>query len=222
MEVFTMEAVLIYSYEGTQALLGARFYRLRARFQLFPIALAFGVACVLLTRWMDFHPGYLYGFVAGFAFLGMEAETPRRWALLVLAGSGALLAASLAAWGLAVPVSGLAEDGLPGASVLYGVLVAIFVAGLEGLLFTLVPLTFMDGSKVLAWSRVVWGVAFGLAAWLFFHVLINPGNAYLEALTSTKVLLMLGTLAAYDLLTVGTWLFFRWYVRRPAPANPSR
>jgi hypothetical protein len=135
MEVFTMEAVLIYSYEGTQALLGARFYRLRARFQLFPIALAFGVACVLLTRWMDFHPGYLYGFVAGFAFLGMEAETPRRWALLVLAGSGALLAASLAAWGLAVPVS---------------------------------------------------------------------------------------RLAAYDLLTVGTWLFFRWYVRRPAPANPSR
>ncbi len=221
LSLFVALAVLVYSYEGTQALLGARFYKLRARFQLFPIALAFGVACVLLTRWMDFHPGYLYGFVAGFAFLGMEAETPRRWALLVLAGAGALLAASLAAWGLAVPVSRLAEGGLPGASVLYGVLVAIFVAGLEGLLFTLVPLTFMDGSKVMAWSRAVWGVAFGLAAWLFFHVLINPGSAYLEALTSKKVVLMLGTLAAYGFLTVATWLFFRWYAgRRAAPRAP--
>jgi LysM repeat protein len=217
LSLFVALAVLVYSYEGTQALLGARFYRLGARFQLFPIALAFGVACVLLTRWMNFHPGYLYGFVAGFAFLGMEAETPRRWALLVLAGAGALLATSLAAWGLAVPVGRLAEGGLPGASVLYGVLVAIFVAGLEGLLFTLVPLTFMDGSRVMAWSRAVWGVVFGLAAWLFFHVLINPGSAYLEALTSKKVLLMLGTLAVYSLFTVGTWLFFRWYAGRRAP-----
>lgn len=155
--------------------------------------------------------------MAGFAFLGMEAETPRRWALLVLAGAGALLAASLAAWVLAVPVSRLAEGGLPGASVLYGVLVAIFVAGLEGLLFTLVPLTFMDGSRVMAWSRVVWGVAFGLAAWLFFHVLINPGSAYLEALTSKKVLLMVGTLAVYSFITVGIWLFFRRYAGRRAP-----
>jgi len=69
----------------------------------------------------------------------------------------------------------------------------------------------------MAWSRAGWGVAFGLAAWLFFHVLINPGSAYLEALTSKKVLLMLGTLAGYGFLTVGTWLFFRWYAGRRGP-----
>jgi len=222
LSLFVALAVLVYSYDGTQALLGARFYKLRARFQLFPLALAFGVASVLLTRWMDFHPGYLYGFVAGLTLLGMEAETPRRWALLVLAGVGALLAASLAAWGLAVPVGRLAEGGLPGASVVYGVLVTVFVAGLEGLLFTLVPLTFMDGSKVMAWSRAVWGVAFGLAAWLFFHVLINPGSAYLEALTSKKVLLMLGTLAGYGALTITTWLFFRWSGRESGPGQSGR
>ena len=222
LSLFVALAVLVYSYDGTKALLGAKFHKLRARFQLFPVALAFGVACVLLTRWMDFHPGYLYGFVAGLTLLGMEAETPRRWALLVLAGVGALLAASLAAWCLAVPVGTLAERGLPGTSVLYGVLVAIFVTGLEGLLFTLVPLTLMDGSKVMAWSRAVWGVAFGLAAWLFFHVLINPGSAYLEALSSKKVLLMLGTLAGYGSLTVGTWLFFRWYARESGPRQRGR
>ena len=218
LSLFLALAVLIYSYDGTQALLGAKFFHLRARFRLFPVALAFGVACVLLTRWLDFHPGYLYGFVAGFALLETAALTPRRSAFLVLAGAGALLAVSLAAWSLAVPVGRLAEGGLPGASLLYGVLVAIFVAGLEGLLFTLVPLTFMDGAKVMAWSRAIWGVAFGLTAWLFFHVLINPGSAYLEALTSKKVLLMLGTLAAYSSLAIGTWRFFRWYAPRQTRA----
>ncbi len=223
LSLFVALLVVVYSYDGCQALLGARFYELRSRFQLFPIALAFGLACVLVTRGMDFHPGYLYGFVAGLGLLGLEAETPRRQALLVLGGVGALLAATLVAWGLAVPVAGLAEGGLPGASVLYGVLVAIFVAGLEGLLFSLVPLAFMDGSKVMAWSRVVWAVTFGLAAWLFFHVLINPGSAYLEALSSKKVLLMVGTLAAYGALTAGTWLCFRWYgpESEPGQAGPA-
>jgi len=208
--------VSIYSYKGIAVLLGRRYFKLRARFRLFPVALAFGVACVLISRWIDFHPGYLYGFVAGFAFLSMEAETPRRWALLVLAGAVALLLASLAAWGLAVPVGKLAEGGPGAASVLYGVLVAIFVAGLEGLLFALVPLTFMDGAKLLTWSRVAWGAAFAVAAWLFFHVLINPGSAYLDALTGKKTLVMLGTLVAYGLLAFGVWLFFRWYARHTA------
>ena len=222
LSLFVALPVLVYSYDGSQALLGARLYKLSSRFRLFPVALAFGLACVLLTRWMDFHPGYLYGFVSGLSLLGLEAETPRRQAVLVLAGFGALLAASLVAWGLAVPVGRLAEIGLPGASVLYGVLVAIFVAGLEGLLFGLVPLTFMDGSKVMAWSRVVWALTFGLAAWLFFHVLINPGSAYLEALSSKKVLLMVGTLAVYAALTVGTWLSFRWYAQKSGPEPSGR
>jgi hypothetical protein len=223
LSLFVALLVVIYSYDGCQALLGARFYRLGSRFQLFPVALAFGVACVLVTRCMDFHPGYLYGFVAGLGLLGLEAETPRRQALLVLGGVAALLAATLLAWGLAVPMAGLAEGGLPGASIIYGVLVAIFVAGLEGLLFSLVPLAFMDGSKIMAWSRVVWAVTFGLAAWLFFHVLINPGSAYLDALSSKKVLLMGGTLAAYAVLTVGTWLCFRWHgpESEPLPAGPA-
>jgi hypothetical protein len=223
LSLFVALPVLVYSYDGSQALLGAGLYKLRARFQFFPIALAFGVACVLLTRCLDFHPGYLYGFVAGLGLLGLEAQTSRHQALLVLAGVAALAAASLVAWGLAVPVASLAQGGLPGASVLYGILVTIFVAGLEGLLFGLVPLTFMDGSKLMAWSRVVWGVTFALAAWLFFHVLINPGSAYLEALSSKKVLLMVGTLALYACLTLGTWLSFRWYARAkgPEPGKPT-
>jgi len=59
-------------------------------------------------------------------------------------------------------------------------------------------------------------------AWLFFHVLINPGSAYVEALSSKNVLLMVGTLAAYGSLTVGTWLSFRWYAQQSGPRQSGR
>ena len=55
----------------------------------------------------------------------------------------------------------------------------------------------------------MWLVSFLAAAWLFFHVLINPGGAYLTALGDKKVLLLLATLAGYSALTLGTWWFFR-------------
>ncbi len=73
----------------------------------------------------------------------------------------------------------------------------------------------------MSWSRFAWGVAFGLSAWLFFRVLINPGSAYLEAFTGKKVLVMLGMLVVYSAITLGTWLFFRWHARRWAPTGPS-
>jgi hypothetical protein len=207
-------ASLIYAYDGVQSALAARFLGLRSRFALFPSALALGIACVLATRWLDFHPGYLYGFVAGYSFAGAGPRTRRARALLVLAGVLAALAVSLAAWLLAVPVSGLAARRVPGATVVYGILVSVFVAGLEGILFALVPVTFLDGAEVWAWNRVVWAVAFGLAAFLFFHVLINPGGAYLQALGGKKVQIMLATLAVYGGLSLGIWAFFRWHAQR--------
>lgn len=72
------------------------------------------------------------------------------------------------------------------------------------------------------WEKECEGVSFGLATWLFFHVLINPGSAYLEALSSKKVLLMLGTLAGYGSLTVATWLLFRWSGQESGPGQSGR
>ena len=209
LSLFVALAVTLYSYEGLQAWLAYRRYGVRSRLRLFPFALAFGVGCVLLTRWLDFHPGYLYGFVAGFAFLESSSERKPPWALLILCGSAALLVASLAAWTLAVPARSLAVRGFPGASLVYGMLVGIFVAGLEGVLLSLVPITFLDGATLLAWNRGVWLASFLAAAWLFFHVLINPGSAYLAALSEKKVLWLLATLGGYGALTLGTWWFFR-------------
>ena len=57
----------------------------------------------------------------------------------------------------------------------------IFVAGLEGVFYAMIPITFMDGATVFEWNRVVWIAVFGLATFLFWHLLLNQNDSYLDA-----------------------------------------
>ena len=71
------------------------------------------------------------------------------------------------------------------AALLEGVVLAVFVGGLQGTLFNLMPLEFQDGGKVMRWNRFAW---FGLSAVLtffFFHVFLNPENEIDGALGET-------------------------------------
>jgi hypothetical protein len=74
----------------------------------------------------------------------------------------------------------------------------------------MIPLTFMDGRAVADWSRAAWAVMFGLATFLFWQLLINPDQGYLDALRETKVVVVLALVAFYVVITLGTWSYFRW------------
>jgi hypothetical protein len=93
-------------------------------------------------------------------------------------------------------------------------LAVVFVGGLEGLFFNMIPLTFMDGKAVADWSRVVWIVTFGVATFLFWQLLIIPDAGYLDALRETKVVVAVTLVVFYVVITLGTWSYFRWRARR--------
>jgi hypothetical protein len=92
------------------------------------------------------------------------------------------------------------------------ILATIFVAGLEGLFFSLMPLRFMHGAIVMRWSRVVWALLFGLVAFLWWQLLINRDSAYADAFKQTSVLFALGLLAFFMATTGTTWTYFRFHV----------
>jgi hypothetical protein len=145
----------------------------------------------------------------------------RREAMLVLAPTLALLAASLLAW-MAIPaVRPLAESSGAWWQVLIeAALVTVFVAGIEGAFYAMIPITFMDGATVFEWNRLVWVGAFGVVTFLFWHLLLNQDDAYLDALRQTRVAVALGLVLLYGALTLATWLFFRLRGRSPdAPAG---
>jgi len=206
--------------EGGGALLASRRMRAPATVRLYVAAVAIALICVALTRLMDFQPGILYGFVASSVIAGTVVLDRRQSAMLVIVPALALLAASLVAWAAIPAVRPLADaDGAWWLVLLQAALVTVFVAGIEGLFYAMIPITFMDGATVFEWSKVAWALLFGAATFLFWHLLLNQNDAYLDALRQTRVVVALGLVLLYGGLTVATWLFFKVRAGMPTTSD---
>lgn len=120
------------------------------------------------------------------------------------------MAVSVIAWLLIEPVRNAAEsDGSWYLALLESVLGIVFVAGLEGLFINMIPIRFMDGAKVMRWSRVGWALMFGTVTFLFWQLVINRDEAYVDAFKHTNVWVAVIALAFFMLTTGGAWTFFR-------------
>ncbi|MGZ8527388.1 MAG: hypothetical protein ACXWWR_01210, partial [Candidatus Limnocylindrales bacterium] len=206
------------------AFVAKRRHKAPASVRLYIAAVAIAIVCVAVSRLMDFQPGILYGFVASNLILSSVVLSRRQSAQVVLVPTLALLAASLLAWLVLLVLRPAAEtSGAWWLSLVEVVVVTIFVAGLEGVFYAMIPITFMDGATVLEWSKVGWALMFGTATFLFWHLLLNQNGAYLDALRQTRVVAALGLVLLYGLVTLGTWLFFkawnRWAEARQAEAG---
>ncbi len=212
------------TYEGSQVWRARRLH-LDAVLKLNPLGILAALACVLFSRLVGFLPGYLYGVVGGYA-LAAEAQLNRRQEATI-AGAGlwntGLLA--LLAWGATVPTAllqgVLAPSGFGGAlrSLVGGVqslLLALFFVGLEVVFLELFPVGPTSGATLFRWSKAVWGIAFGLVAFLAFHTLLTPESAFLDSVRSQSLQLLLGVLAVYSLVTVLLWFFFEGRAGRVA------
>lgn len=179
-----------------------------AALRFLPGALVFAAACVLLTRWADLEPGYVYGL---FAFYAATAS-PLRDRVAgrgVLLGSACLLAVSLAAWLAWPPVVAVATA--PGASyavlVLDAALAAVFVLGAQTLVFGLVPLTFLDGLTLKRWSASAWALVWGISLALLVHVLFAK---FVKEVADPAVAARAAVaFLAFFVLSAGCWLAFR-------------
>jgi len=203
--------LMTYIGEGGATLLATRRFHAESSVRLYGAAIGVAVACVVMSRLVDFRPGFVYGFVASSLVLGGISLDRRRSAELVILPSVALVVVSLGSWTLLGPISAIARDdgnNWP-AALAASVLAITFVAGLEGVFYNMIPLTFMDGAAVYRWNRIAWGLLFGAATFLFWHLVINSYSSYLDAFKQTSVVLALAMLAVYGGLTVATWGFFR-------------
>ena len=168
--------------------------------------------CVLISRLVGFMPGYLYGLVFGYSFVkSLEpAQDGRAGAL----GAWWLLALSLVAWITlgAVRIPGV-EDTVPG-TIALSLLAAIGVAGIEGVVFSLMPLRFLPGELVFRHQRLRWYVLYGVGLFGFLFILLNPANGYMPAAGGVPFALALGLFIAFGIVSVLFWGFFRFRPKR--------
>lgn len=178
-----------------------------------PGALAVAVACVVLSRAIGYQPGYIYGVLAGLSVAGVVSRLAQGRAAALAAGS--LGVVSLGAWLLwtALQPSLSAAPGF-GTVVLDTLLAAVFVAGLEGMAFGLVPMRFLAGRQVLDWSRWAWTLLFGIGIFAVLHLLAHPGQGYGPTESAVPFITVVAMFVGFGVLSVGFWSWFRY---RPAP-----
>lgn len=189
-----------------------RFGRSDYYFRVLPATLLVAVACVAISRLVGFVPGYLYGLVGGIAFRQvLEDEDEAR---TVLVSSLVVLGAAIAGWVAYGPVAARIEAGSAGFGwlALEAVLAGTFIAGVEGLLFALVPLRFLSGHTLLVWSRSAWVATYGLVAFTFVHLVARPAAGEASAVSWGKTLALFGLFGA---ASIGFWDYWR---RRDAQA----
>jgi hypothetical protein len=204
--------VITYVYDGGQVVVSERM-DMPATLRFFPLAILIAGVSVAISRLVDLTPGFIFGFVAAATIL---ASNQRREGQAIFYSMVAMIAASILAWALIGPFRELARDnGSWWAAVLESASVAIFVGGIEGLLFLLLPLEFMDGRKVWEHSKLAWFAVALPVLFIFFHVIINQEAETFGPNFGNSNLFRLIVVALVALaLTVVFWAYFLFHNRR--------
>jgi hypothetical protein len=168
--------------------------------------IAIALACVILSRALDFKPGYLYGAVGAIylvpKLVGIPSSGKRAALVLVI-----ILAGGFILW--------IATAFLPAVlAELEPLLLTIFLISLQGVFFALLPLAFTDGGDIWSWRKGVWFVFFAVVFFCFYHFLLNPNASDVEALQQNGVQTLLLLIVIFGLATLVLWLLLPFRLRR--------
>jgi hypothetical protein len=212
-----MAGVLVAAF-AARAYRRARHRTSRWALKPIPSALLVAVACVVISRVVGFQPGYLYGLIGGAVFLiALDQKEEGRSEVAVMT-AGLILA--FLAWSVFGALAAQANEPDPAFGVLVAdsLLAGLFIAGIEGLLFSLIPLRFLPGYRLKAWSWWAWVLLTVIVTFAFVSVLLRPSSGYLGRSTQASVTLTLVLFAAFGAASILFWLYFRI---RPGPQEAA-
>jgi hypothetical protein len=135
--------------------------------------------------------------------------------------AGLLIA--LGAWVVFEPVAHAANAAHPSVGLLVAdsFLGSLFIGGIEGMLFSLVPLRFLPGHRVWQGGWLPWAVVTAVTLYVFVHVLLTPSSGYLGRSTSATTNVTLALFGAFGVLSVVVWAWFRFRAQRTELSGPS-
>lgn len=177
----------------------------RRVFRTYPAGLPVVAFFVAVSTLGQLNPAYLYGHLAGFRLEGRHNTGTRGPALQTLVSCASLLVFCLLCWALRAAV-----DASPWTDILAGAT----VVGLNRLVFSLIPVTFLEGVLVYRYSRPMWAAIYGCSVLGFVLLVLLPAtrNAPPSALGAAVVPFVI-----FVALSLGVWAFFR----RPQTSAPQ-
>jgi hypothetical protein len=201
---------ITYIRAGGQALTARRLFHMNLGVRPFPFAILIASVNVLIARLLNFEPGVIYGFVGMAVFLTPTNATRGQIGRITFWPCLVLLVVSVLAWIAVVPLRDLGDTTGSREIVFFeGISVEFFVGGLEGLFFTLIPVSFMEGDRIWRWNKKAWLLLAGSTSFLFWYALLNSDKAYLDTLDQGRPAGVLLIGVACVVISLLTWGFFR-------------
>ena len=170
------------------------------------VGMFIAVVCMILSRSLDFKPGYLYG-VVGTLYLMPEitdiTNSGKRAIFVLLT----ILVGGFILW--------IATSFLPASLVeLEPIFLTIFLIILQGVFFQLFPVAITDGGDIWSWRRGIWFVFFSIVSFCFYHFLLNPNASDVQALQQNGVQTLLLLIGVFGLVTFTLWLLLPFRLGR--------
>ena len=172
-------AAIIVSY-GTYVLLGwflNRRWSLPTSLNLRPFTLIITVVGVVLSRVLDFSPGFLFGMMLSLTFPPAASIAVRSHARLLR--TCLIVTIAIASWfaysGLVAVTGGAPTDF--GSALVQDTLAALSTEGLTGMLIGMMPFLYLDGRDIWKHSKRSWATVYALIVVVFFLVVApKPTN----------------------------------------------
>jgi hypothetical protein len=178
-------------------------------------ALAVAACCAIASRLLDFVPGYAYGLVLAYGLVAGQRQdvtevAKRQKAVAVLRASGLMLALALAAGLLerfgTAPYTGDGRGAPFALALIDSTLAMITMMALEVLVVGLMPLRFLRGREVWAWSRPAWFAVYVPSLGAFTVVLMGPYTSEWKHLVRAMTL--------FIMFFAGSFAFWAYFALR--------
>jgi hypothetical protein len=179
-----------------------------------PAGLIVAVTCVVVSRLSGFKPGYLYGVIAGVAFV--TAMGKREKGHEVALSSLATLVVGFTAWAIwSYALHAPPAHPSPVRLVLDTMLAALFVSGVVNTVISLAPIESLAGVALYRWHRGAWGVIFAIATFLLLVVMLLPAARHARSSTA-PLAVTIGLFGAFALVSISFNRYFAARHRRAA------
>lgn len=199
-----------------------RAFGLGGNLRILPSGVLLAVSLLLISRVAKFNPGYLFGV---FASLGFAKEpTPQQSGKAVVRATLWMMLVAVASWFAWIPIKHLAVQGRGGFAMLLvdALLSNLWVWSLQSLVFSLIPMRYLDGQDVMAWSRKGWVAIYALVMFLFVHTVMHPSTLRYGSNPNANITTMLYLFIGFMTIAVLFWAYFQlraW--RRSRRSGPT-
>jgi hypothetical protein len=200
-----------YLASGLAGLILRRRWSLSTAMELKPLGLVLAVVGVVMSRILDFSPGFILGLILGISLVGRTTAAERAKATLVQGGIVFVL--GMLGWAGYSILSSFGDPTSFGSALAFDTMVAVTTEGLTALFIGMLPIRFLDGESLFAFSKPMWVAAYAISAIAYLFVVLPASWGQVTG----SLGLWIAIVGGFAVVAIGIYLYFRFW----APPLPE-